>query len=128
MLLDTNALLWVYYDSARLGADARDRIAGASHVCFSSVSTMEIVINHTLGRLDKPGGERFPEVFHRSGLQELVFTSAHASAMERFPALHRHDPFDRMLVAQASQERLPFLTSDATLLALGEEWIHDARL
>ncbi len=128
MLLDTNALLWVYHDSAKLGPKSRERIVKAARVCFSSVSVLEIVVKHMLGRLEKPGGERFPEVFLHSGLQEVTFTSAHAAAMGGFPTLSRHDPFDRMLLAQAAQEQLPFLASDATLLTLGEEWIHDARL
>lgn len=128
MLLDTNALLWVYYDSAKLGPMARVRITNAGRACFSSVSVLAIVVKHMLGRLEKPGGEDFPEVFRRSGLQELMFTSAHASVMGGSPMLSRHDPFDRMLVAQAAQEQMPFLTSAATLLALGEDWICDARL
>jgi PIN domain nuclease of toxin-antitoxin system len=34
------------------------------------------------------------------------------------PPLHR-DPFDRMLIAQARQERIPLLTRDAAILAYG---------
>jgi PIN domain nuclease of toxin-antitoxin system len=83
---------------------------------------------HDLGRIDLPGRDRFPNVFSDAGLRELPFTSDHAVAMLRFPALVRHDPFDRMILAQASAERMTLLTADATLLALGERWVQDARI
>ncbi|WP_404429684.1 type II toxin-antitoxin system VapC family toxin [Microbacterium lacus] len=127
ILLDTNALLWLYRDSADLGVEARVRIQNADGVYFSAATVMEITIKHMLGRLPLPGGEAFPGVFERSGLTELPFTSDHAAAMVGFPTLARHDPFDRMLLAQARSEALDLLTSDAVLLALGEPWIHDAR-
>ena len=47
--------------------------------------------------------------------------------MLRFPALVRHDPFDRMILAQAEAERMTLLTADRTLLVLGQTWIVDAR-
>nr|WP_241740187.1 MULTISPECIES: type II toxin-antitoxin system VapC family toxin [Microbacterium] len=126
-MLDTNALLWLYKDSSDLGAQARQKIVRATRVHFSAASIMEISIKHMLGRLPLPGGEGFPEVFIRSGLVELPLTSAHAAAMTDFPELTRHDPFDRMLVAQAASEAFELLTSDATLLAQGRGWITDAR-
>ncbi|MFB8388160.1 type II toxin-antitoxin system VapC family toxin [Microbacterium sp. NPDC055910] len=127
ILLDTNALLWLYRDSADLGPQSRSRIATAPRVHYSSATVMEITIKHMLGRLPPPGGESFPGVFAKSGLTELPFTADHAAAMARFPALARHDPFDRMLLAQASSESFELLTSDAVLLGLGASWIHDAR-
>lgn len=127
MLLDTNALLWLHRDSADLGHRARVRIDAAPRVHFSAASVLEITIKHMLGRLPLPGGDAFPGVFARSGLVELPFTSVHAAAMTRFASLSRHDPFDRMLLAQAATESFELLTSDATLLGLGEPWIHDAR-
>lgn len=126
MLLDTNALLWVYHDSPRLGAQARDLIAAAPRVWFSSVSVLEITIKNMLGRLPLPGGEGFPEIFRRSGLEELPFRAEHAVTLTQFPTLARHDPFDRMLLAQALSERMPLLTSDASLIGLREAWVHDA--
>ncbi|MEZ3161591.1 type II toxin-antitoxin system VapC family toxin [Microbacterium sp. BWT-B31] len=128
ILLDTNALIWLYRDSPNLGPRARATISEADRVHFSAVSVTEIVMKHMLGRIDLPGGAAFPAVFTDSGLVELPFTVAHAAALLEIPALARHDPFDRMLVAQARAEAIPLLTSDPTLLALGEERVRDARL
>lgn len=127
ILLDTNALLWLYRDSPEFGSEARQLIAAADRVHFSAVSVLEIVIKNLLGRIDLPGGEGFPAVFTRSGLSEIAFSVAHAAAVRDDPTLARHDPFDRMLLAQARHERMMLVTSDATLLSLGERWIVDAR-
>jgi PIN domain nuclease of toxin-antitoxin system len=127
ILLDTNALLWVVRDDSALGALARGRIDEASRVHYSPVSITEITIKHMLGRIALPGGEEFPTIFARSGLVELPFVAEHAASVAQYPTLVRHDPFDRMLLAQARVERMALITSDQVLLALGEPWIVDAR-
>ena len=128
ILLDTNSLLWVLHGSTRLGTNARQRIDDAGSAHYSAISTAEISIKHLLARLPLPGGDLFPSVLNGAGLRELPFTSAHAAAMLRFPALVRHDPFDRMILAQAEAEGMTLLTADRTLLALGQTWIVDARV
>jgi PIN domain nuclease of toxin-antitoxin system len=45
------------------------------------------------------------------GLRELPVTGSHAAFVETLPMLHR-DPFDRLLVAQATAEGMLLLTSD----------------
>lgn len=127
ILLDTNALLWLYIDDGNLGPKARERIVSADRVCYSSVSVSEIVIKHMLRRLPLPGGDEFPGIFDAAGLEELPFVSRHARMMLGEPSLARHDPFDRLLVAQAEGEGADFLTADRTLLGMGKPWVYDAR-
>ncbi|WP_123307752.1 type II toxin-antitoxin system VapC family toxin [Cellulomonas sp. PhB143] len=45
----------------------------------------------------------------RLGFVELAVDGAHAAAVADLPAIHK-DPFDRLLVAQASVAGLPSLT------------------
>ena len=47
-------------------------------------------------------------------LQWLDITSTHAGAAGRLPRLHG-DPFDRLLIAQAVEERIPLVTTDALI-------------
>lgn len=128
ILLDTNALLWLYLDDPQLGPESRRRITSSSRVFYSAISVSEIAIKHLFRRLPLPGEKTFPRIFDDAGLEELPFTAAHARALLDEPELARHDPFDRFLIAQAETERLDFLTADRTLLSLGKPWIHDARL
>lgn len=124
ILLDTNAVIRVFTREPSLGARAREAIE-ADRAHFSAMSVTEIVIKQMLGRL--PGWPNLPDWLVRSGLRELPLTARHAEAIEAFPTLTRHDPFDRMLLSQAKAEGMRLLTSDRILLGLGLDWIVDAR-
>lgn len=63
-----------------------------------------------------------------SDMKELNYIAAHADAISLFTKLKKHDPFDRMLLAQANVEGLVLLSSDKTLLGLGLDYVIDARL
>jgi PIN domain nuclease of toxin-antitoxin system len=52
------------------------------------------------------------------GFLELPIQVSHVLAVQHLPWVHR-DPFDRLLVAQAAQERLSLITADRTLLGYG---------
>ncbi len=124
ILLDTNALLWVLGDNPRLGDGARDLIrAAASH--YSAVSVVETSIKTAMGKLAVDGSVSNGAA--AAGLRELPLTSEHAEAIVSFPELARHDPFDRMLLAQARTEGMRLLTSDRSLLAAAPELTIDAR-
>lgn len=123
MILDTNALLWLLEDSIALGPRARERISGA-RVWFSAVSITEITIKSALGKLterDSVAGAL------GAGLIELPLTAAHGAAIANFPTLTKHDPFDRMLLAQAQVEGTPLVTADRVLLAAAPGLTIDAR-
>jgi PIN domain nuclease of toxin-antitoxin system len=49
-----------------------------------------------------------------NGYGELPVTSAHAVAVDSLPSIHK-DPFDRILVAQATVEGIALLTADAVV-------------
>lgn len=125
MLLDTHVCLWLLARPERIGPTAREAIVSAPSVRFSSVTIAEAALKRMLGRLDVP--ENLSEVLAQQGLSCLPLSEVHAAAIERFPALVRHDPFDRLLLAQASVERCSFVTADARLLSLGLDWVLDAR-
>ena len=56
----------------------------------------------------------FAGAFSKNGYTELTMTGAHAVALSSLPAIHKN-PFDRMLVAQATFEGLTRVTSDPTI-------------
>lgn len=123
MILDTNALLWLLEDDPALGSEARALI-GSGRVWFSAVSITETTIKSALGKLGNPDALAGAL---SAGLAELPLTAAHGSAVANFPALFRHDPFDRMLLAQAHVEGVPLLTADRVLLAAAPDLTIDAR-
>lgn len=113
LLLDTHLLIWAAIDSHRLSAKARKLLADpVNELLYSAASLWEISIKHGLGRADFQVDAR---VLRRglldNGYQELPITGAHAVAIESLPPIHK-DPFDRILVAQATVEGITLLTSD----------------
>lgn len=125
VLLDTNALLWMLSDDRALGDDARRTLTSGAAIHVSSVSILELTIKTMVGKLSLPGDPMSAAA--ASGLHELAFTAAHAAALTHFPDLVRHDPFDRMLLAQAKVEELRLLTADQALIGLPLPWTLDAR-
>lgn len=123
MILDTNALLWLLEDAPALGAGARARLSGG-RAWFSAVSITEITIKAGLGKLSRRDVVAGASA---AGLTELPLTARHGAAIANFDSLVRHDPFDRMLLAQAQVEGMLLLTSDQILLTAEPDLTLDAR-
>ncbi len=124
LLLDSQALLWLLDDNPRLGPRARQAITSAQGVHVSAATVWELTIKTMLGKLSVPAG--LPARLTTQGLELLSITAGHAEAIRDFPELTRHNPFDRLLVAQASHAGLRLLTADQVLLNLGRDFILDA--
>jgi PIN domain nuclease of toxin-antitoxin system len=97
-----------------LGRRAR-RIIGRpdNELYLSAVSAWEIAIKWQVGKLKLPAdpAEYVPSRMAQSGVIPLPIKHAHALQVARLPRHHR-DPFDRLLVAQASLEEMVLLTAD----------------
>jgi PIN domain nuclease of toxin-antitoxin system len=124
LLLDSQALLWLLDDNPRLGPRARQVITSAQGVHVSAATVWELTIKTMLGKLTVPAdlSKRLPE----QGLELLSVTAEHAEAIREFPELIRHDPFDRLIVAQAARTGLRLLTADHVPLDLRRDFILDA--
>ena len=119
-LLDTHLVLWAAYEPARLSTKAVKLLrSGETPMAFSLATLWEVAIKTSLGR---PGFSVDPLQLHHAllseGFAELPIQARHAARVASLPWVHR-DPFDRLLVAQAMEERLTLLTADATLRAYG---------
>lgn len=113
LLLDTHVLLWAAGSPEQLSPDARAMLENADNaLLFSAASLWEIAIKRGLGRADFQVDAR---VLRRglldNGYQELPITSEHAVFIDSLPPIHK-DPFDRILVAQATVEGITLLTAD----------------
>jgi PIN domain nuclease of toxin-antitoxin system len=115
LLLDTQALLWWRTGSRNLGPKARTAIERQATVVYvSAASAWEIAIKQHTGRLAlKDRLDRWMQTaLETSGFETLSITVPHAVAVADLP-LHHADPFDRLLIAQATLEGLTIVTSDA---------------
>ena len=111
LLLDTHVLLWWLSDDRKLATSGRQIIANPNNDVFvSSASVWEISIKTALGRLEIEL-DALENAIARNGFHSLPIGFRHAITAGRLPAVHR-DPFDRMLVAQASVEELRIVSHD----------------
>jgi PIN domain nuclease of toxin-antitoxin system len=125
LLLDSHCAYWLLVGSSRMGSDARRRIDEATAVHVSAVTVWEMSIKSLTGKIDLP--DRFVEALTAQGLTHLPITSEQAEGVRTLPdALRRHDPFDRLLVAQARALGLTLLTADRVLLGLDLPFVVDA--
>jgi len=116
LLLDTHLLLWAAGQPSRLSAAALKFIDDpANELLFSAASIWEVAIKRGLGRSDFQAD---PRLLRRglldNGYGELPILSDHVVALDSLPPIHK-DPFDRLLVAQATVEGITLLTADAVV-------------
>jgi len=113
LLLDTHAALWFLSGDERLSENARRHVTdGANRVLLSAAVVWEIAIKRSLGKLVVP--DEYLSLLLDAGAQALAVNLDHAAAVEHLPA-HHHDPFDRMLVAQATIEGAALVSRDDAL-------------
>lgn len=110
LLLDTHTLIWCLENNPTLSDAARSIIIdGHNTVYVSAVSVWEITIKKAMGKLDVPDNLEEELTLHR--FEPLSITIPHSLAVGTLPAIHA-DPFDRLLIAQATVENLVFITRD----------------
>ncbi len=123
LLLDTHLLLWAAASAVVEGALSAQAAAlideETNELLFSPASVWEIAIKSGLGRADFAAE---PHALRRglidNGYTEVPITSEHAAAVRLLPPIHK-DPFDRLLIAQATIEGVVLLTADAKVAAYG---------
>ncbi len=111
LLLDTHVFLWAVDNNPNLSLTAREAIVDGYNIVYVSAATAwEISIKRAIGKLKIPKSDYLEELrLHR--FTPLSITTEHALAVENLP-LHNKDPFDRMLIAQAQEEKLILVTHD----------------
>jgi len=122
LLLDTNVVLWLLLgDRERVSRSAVRALENVTNeVALSAASVWEIAIKRSLEKVTIPDG--WAAALARLGFDPMPVTAVHAEAVESLPWHHR-DPFDRLLIAQASVERCTLVTADRRLNAYGVDII-----
>jgi PIN domain nuclease of toxin-antitoxin system len=114
LLLDTHAFIWMLDKPERLSPKAHALLAdGSNELILSVVSVWEMQIKIQLGKLKftVPLRELVESQRQTNGVQILPVELEHVLALDALPAHHK-DPFDRLLVAQASVEDASLVSRD----------------
>lgn len=117
LLLDTHAFVWWVTASPELSAGAVGAIRGAAEVSVSLVSLWEIVLKeatrHPMVGTDH-AGRWFADAMSATDFASLPIEARHVAAVQHLPG-HHADPFDRLLIAQATDTGRAIVTRDRTI-------------
>lgn len=110
-LLDTHTAIWALDRPEALSASARKAASEGPNV-LSVVVYWEVMIKSMKGKLDV--GD--PRAWWFDALEQLAATPLplrpqHIAAVHSLPSIHK-DPFDRVLIAQATVEGLALVSGD----------------
>jgi PIN domain nuclease of toxin-antitoxin system len=114
-LIDTHTFLWSIMDPDRLGLKARDILEEPDNRIFVSViSFWEISLKYALGKISLINvlPEQLPEAAKQMDFETLTLSAAEAATFYRLPNVGHKDPFDRLIIRQAIQNKLPLISKD----------------
>jgi len=120
-LLDTHTLLWWLDGDKQLSANSKKIIASEKNQIYvSAASAWEICTKVRIGKL--PGAVDvslyLPEILEQQSFLSLSISVQHARIAGLLPGQHR-DPFDRILAAQALENKLTVISNDKLLDLFG---------
>ena len=119
LLLDSHALFWTLTDNPRLSTRARSAILDdANDIHYSAVSLYELVFKAARRRMSA-AALVLPESVAAAGLRELGIVSGHLTHAARLDWVHG-DPWDRILLAQATLESMALVSADPVFDAVSE--------
>ena len=129
LLLDTHILIWALNEDPRLPEKAREMILDPDNaIYYSTVSIWEVSIKHA----NHPDnveftGKELSQYCQEAGFLPVEMRDKHVFALGTIAraedAPPHHDPFDRMLIAQAKAENMSFITHDSLLPFYNEKCI-----
>ncbi len=122
VLIDTHYVLWAALNSKRMEPWARRLIADLDNeILVSAASVYEISLKVRYGKLPEAlefESDLIANIENRLGYAILPLEPESMMRAARFEDTHA-DPFDRMIAAQAIQNDLPVLSTDAKLDVFG---------
>jgi PIN domain nuclease of toxin-antitoxin system len=117
LLLDTHIFLWWLFDDPSLPERIRGLLRDIENDVFvSAASVWEIATKYRLGKLPHASevARNVPLWIQQAGFLALAVSPEHAQLAGTWEIDHR-DPFDRMIAAQASIEKLALASNDKAI-------------
>ncbi len=115
-LIDTHVLIWSLQNNPKLSDKWKKLLEDEQNIIWvSQVSLFEIDIKQKLGKLPdvKISIEELIKELTLVDFQILTIKNEHINAYHAIPLMEEHrDPFDRLLIATAFQEKIPLISAD----------------
>ena len=112
LLIDTHVLLWALVAPERLSARAQRLLSDPENsIVVSLVSAWELALKANKLGLSLPVREFLDKGMRSLGAVWLTIDLPHIVGTTALPPVHG-DPFDRLLIAQSIEEKLPLVSAD----------------
>jgi len=113
LLLDTHALLWYAMGDPRIGSEAKVLIDDLDNEAYVSMAALwEIAIKYSIGKLELPQPFKPYIAWLLEQIQVKVLSLQDINMVSELRLYHR-DLFDRIMIAQAHNQDLVFLSGDS---------------
>jgi PIN domain nuclease of toxin-antitoxin system len=112
-LLDTHIFIWLLEENPSLPAKTVAALKEADALSVSLASFWEIAIKAKLQK--SPTMNTLQETWNKAvarGIRVIPIEFSHLLRLQELP-MHHRDPFDRLIIAQAQEERLTLVSHDA---------------
>ena len=116
-LLDTHIFLWYIQGHSDLSETHRSLIEDINNdIYLSTISIWEIIIKAKLGKLKiiEPVYHYIQKSRDLHLINSLEFEERNLIILESLPDIHK-DPFDRLLICQAINNDIIFITNDSEI-------------
>lgn len=115
LLLDSHTFLWWALEPTKLSPDANTALQDVANTLYLSVASIwELQIKFQLGKLTLP--KSLSDLVQNqqwvNGMRLLAIEPAHIYGLATLP-LHHKDPFDRLIIAQATAESMTVVGNDS---------------
>ena len=115
-LLDTHYVLWTLFEPEKISPKILEIFENEEHVKYvSGISLWEISLKFSIGKLElyETNPKEIYEAIVKAGFRVLNLKNIDAVTFFKLPIQTGHkDPFDRLLIWQAIENNLIFITKD----------------
>ena len=114
-LLDTCAFIYMVFNPDRLSSRAVEIAESEGELYVSIASIWEIMIKEQIGKLDieETSAMEIEAICQEMNVHILPTTIPQIDGIRHLPTFKDHgDPFDRLIISQATDLKLPVITSD----------------
>jgi len=113
-LLDTHTLLWITANDSKLSEKAKELyLNDENEILLSMASIWELAIKSSIKKISFETSleDYIEEHVRNNNIKILGIEISHVIRVEKL-AFHHRDPFDRLIIAQAIEEKLPIISND----------------
>jgi PIN domain nuclease of toxin-antitoxin system len=117
-LLDSHTFIWSIIDKDKLSKLIIQTLENSNNEIFiSAISIWEISLKFSLRKMNLDGltPNELPDLALQLGFKIIPLNAIESSSYHQLILTNHKDPFDRMLIWQAIQQNLTFISKDKSI-------------